>query len=75
MSNEDRAREDRELAARRREAHVRALEEEREGYVRQGKTDRVDQVDAEIKRVKALGKVPGTQNTRAPKAPPAPPAS
>ena len=39
-------------AADRRADHVRALEEEREGYKRRGLDDRVKQVDAEIARAK-----------------------
>lgn len=38
-------------AAARRADTVRALTEEREGYVRAGKTDRVAQVDAAIARL------------------------
>ena len=38
-------------AAARRADYVRALREEREGYVRAGRADRVAQVDAEIARV------------------------
>lgn len=37
-------------AAARRADYVRALREEREGYVRAGKTDRVAEVDAELAR-------------------------
>ena len=38
-------------AARRRADYVRALREEREGYVRTGNEERVAQVDAELARV------------------------
>lgn len=39
-------------AAERRADHLRALTEERAGYVTRGLDDRVKQVDAEIARVK-----------------------
>jgi len=40
-----------EQAAARRADYVRALREEREGYVRAGKTDRLPDVDAELARI------------------------
>lgn len=42
-------------AAARRADYVRALKEEREGYVRAGKTDRVKQVDEQLA---AFGQAP-----------------
>lgn len=42
---------EKELAAARRDDHVRALEEEREALKNAGKDDRVKQVNAEIERV------------------------
>lgn len=48
-------------AAARRADYVRALREEREGYVRSGRTDRAAQVDAEIAR--AEGRPVGRSET------------
>mgnify|MGYP006367882165 CR=1 FL=1 len=42
---------DADVAARHRADEVRALNEERAGYVARGMTDRVKQVDAEIARL------------------------
>ena len=52
---------DKQFAAERRAQHIAALEEEKVGYERAGKSDRVAQVDAELKR---LGKKSGEQVTR-----------
>ena len=43
-------------AADERAGYVRALKEEREGYVKRGLTDRVAQVDAELARFDAAPK-------------------
>lgn len=49
-------------AAIRRASEVRALEEERVGYVARGLTDRVKQVDAEIARLQ--GEPPKKRTSR-----------
>lgn len=54
-------------AAARRADTLRALTEEREGYVRAGKTDRVAQVDAALAALQgapAGRKAPGRQTTK-----------
>lgn len=53
---------DKRFAAERRAQHIASLEEEKVGYERAGKSDRVAQVEAELKR---LGKKSGEQVTRA----------
>ena len=54
---------DADVAARHRADMVRALTEERAGYVARGMTDRVKQVDAEIARI--TGRAP--KSRRAPR--------
>lgn len=53
---------EKDVAAERRQAYVRALEVEREGYVRRGLPDRVKQVDAAIAAAK--GEVSGRKSSR-----------
>ncbi|TCJ23025.1 hypothetical protein [Nocardioides jejuensis] len=64
----------REQAAWRRADTIRALEEERVGYERYGRTDRVEQVDAALRAAKSEVKErkapePAEQTTTAPTEP------
>lgn len=44
------------MTSEQREAYIKGLIQEREGYVTHGRADRVAAVDAELKRVRAEGK-------------------
>lgn len=56
-----------DIAAARRADYIRALSEEREGYARQGRTDRVADVDAELARMQ--GRPAGRSETEPTDAP------